>query len=136
MAGETRIQLRQVSVSATEATMGTHQVLIDRPTSKGGSDMGPMGGELFLAAAGGCFMSNLLAAIRARDSRVCDVHIEVIGKIADSPTRFEALELLLNSGAGDRDLLPQLVEIADRGCIMVNTLRGKLEVRLRIGSPA
>ena len=136
MAGEIRIQLDQVSVTATEATMGTHQVLIDRPTSKGGSDMGPMGGELFLAAVGGCFMSNLLAAIRARDSRVSDVHIEVIGKIADSPTRFEALELILTAGAGDRELLPQLVEIADRGCIMMNTLRGKLEVRLRIGSPA
>jgi hypothetical protein len=47
MAGEIRIQLRQVSVSATEATMGTHQVLIDRPTSKGGSDMGPMGENCF-----------------------------------------------------------------------------------------
>ena len=136
MAGEIRIQLRQVSVSTTEATMGTHQVLIDRPASKGGADMGPMGGELFLAAVGGCFMSNLLAAIRARDSKVSDVHIEVIGKIADNPTRFEALELVLTADAGDRELLPQLVEIADRGCIMMNTLRGKLVVRLRIGSPA
>src|SRR6185436_6930055 len=87
MAGEIRIQLRQVSVSTTEATMGTHQVLIDRPASKGGADMGPMGGELFLAGVGGCFMSNLLAAIRARDSRVSDVHIEVIGRITDNPTR-------------------------------------------------
>ena len=136
MAGEIRIQLRQVSVSTTEATMGTHQVLIDRPASKGGADMGPMGGELFLAGVGGCFMSNLLAAIRARDSRVSDVHIEVIGRITDNPTRFEALELILTADAGDRELLPQLVEIAVRGCIMMNTLRGKVEVRLRIGSPA
>jgi hypothetical protein len=28
------------------------------------------------------------------------------------------------------------VEIADRGCIMMNTLRGKLDVRIRIGALA
>jgi organic hydroperoxide reductase OsmC/OhrA len=35
-----------------------------------------MGGELFLAAVGGCFMSNLLAAINARESDVSDVRTE------------------------------------------------------------
>jgi hypothetical protein len=29
----------------------------------------------------------------------------------------------------------RLVEIADRGCIMMNTLRGKLDLRARIGLP-
>jgi putative redox protein len=134
MAGEIRIQLRQVSASTTEATMGTHQVMIDRPVSKDGAGMGPMGGQLFLASVGGCFMSNLLAAIRARDSKISDVHTEVIGTIADSPARFEALELVITADGPDREALPRLVEIADRGCIMMNTLRGKLDVRLRIGT--
>ena len=115
--------------------MGAHQVLVDRPASKGGADMGPMGGELFLAAVGGCFMSNLLAAIRARDSKLSDVHTEVIGTITDSPARFESLELFVTADGPDRELLPKLVEIADRGCIMMNTLRGMLDVRLRTGTP-
>jgi len=135
MAGEIKVQLRQVSASTTEATVGRHQVPIDRPASKGGADSGPMGGELFLAAVGGCFMSNLLAAIRARDSKISGVHTEVIGKIADSPARFEALELFITADGPDQELLPRLVEIADRGCIMMNTLRGKLDVRLQIGKP-
>src|SRR5579863_9424222 len=66
MAGEIKVQLLQVGDSTTEAAMRTHRVLIDRPGEKGGADAGPMGGELFLASLGGCFMSNLLAAIRAR----------------------------------------------------------------------
>ena len=33
-------------------------------------------------------------------------------------------------------VLERFVEIADRGCIMMNTLRGKLDVRIRIGVPA
>jgi len=49
MANQMKIQLRQISASTSEATMGRHQVLIDRPTAKGGADAGPMGGELFLA---------------------------------------------------------------------------------------
>ena len=32
----------------------------------------------------------------------------------------------------DRETLQKLVEIADRGCIMMNTLRGKLEVRIEV----
>ena len=55
MANEMKIKLRQTSASTSEATMGRHRVLIDRPTAKGGADAGPMGGELFLAALGGCF---------------------------------------------------------------------------------
>jgi putative redox protein len=135
MAGEMKIQLRQLSPSTTEATMGAHQLRIDRPASKGGADMGPMGGELFLASVGGCFMSNLLAAIRARDAKISDVRTEVTGTIADLPARFEALELFISADGPDRELLPRLVEIADRGCIMMNTLRGKLDVKLRVGAP-
>ena len=44
------IHVRQTSPSASEAVTGNHRVMIDRPTEKGGSDAGPMGGELFLAA--------------------------------------------------------------------------------------
>ena len=65
-----KIELRQVSTSTSEATLLTHRVLIDRPDDKGGADMNPMGGELFLASIGGCFMSNLLAAISAPKAEV------------------------------------------------------------------
>ena len=60
-------------------------MFIDRPAAKGGGDAGPMGGELFLAAVGGCFMSNLLAAIRGREADISDVRVEVVGILADSP---------------------------------------------------
>jgi putative redox protein len=88
MSAELKIQLRQMSPSAAEAVIGEHRVTIDRPSSKGGSDMGPMGGELFLAAIAGCFMSNLLAAIRTRRSAVRNVHIEVKGAVTGLPPVF------------------------------------------------
>lgn len=135
MASSMKVQLRQISASATEVTMGKHQVLIDRPEAKGGTDLGPMGGELFLAAAGGCFMSNLLAAIKARGADVSGVQTEVIGTLAESPARFTVLELRVTADHTDRELLEKLVEIAERACIIMNTLRGTLELTIRTAAP-
>jgi putative redox protein len=135
MANEMKIQLRQISPSASEATIRQHHVQIDRPAAKGGTDVGPMGGELFLAAVGGCFMSNLLAAIVARKAEISDVQVDVVGVIADSPSRFSGLELRVAAETGDPELLERLIEVADRGCIMMNTLRGALDLRVLAGTP-
>lgn len=124
---EMKIELRQVSESTSEATMRDHHVLIDRPQEKGGIDRGPMGGELFLASIGGCFMSNLLAAIRARKAEISDVRTLVTGTIIEAPARFSALEVRVTAN-GPVEQIERLVEVADKGCIMMNTLRGKLPV--------
>lgn len=126
------ICVRQTSASASEATIRGHRVAIDRPVEKGGTDQGPMGGELFLAAIGGCFMSTLLAAIKAREAQVSDVHTEVIGTLEGTPPRFSSVELSVSAACEDGQLLQKLVEIADRGCIIVNTLRGTLPLNVRI----
>src|ERR1700681_4541231 len=97
------IQIRQTGAATSEAVVRQHKVLIDRPTSKGGDDQGPMGGELFLASIGGCFMSNLLAAIRAREADVSDVRTEVIGSLAETPARFISVELCGSADYCDRD---------------------------------
>jgi putative redox protein len=134
MANEFKVQLRQISASTSEATMGSHRVLIDRPLEKNGTDQGPMGGQLFLASVGGCFMSNLLAAIKARESQVSNVQTEVTGVVAaDAPARFTSLELLV-AADGERQELEKLAEIAARGCIMVNTLRTVLDLRVQVGA--
>jgi putative redox protein len=134
MAGEMKVQLRQISASASEAAIGRHRVPIDRPAAKDGGDAGPMGGELFLAAVGGCFMSTLLAAIRAREAEISHVRVEVVGSLADSPSRFAGLELRVGAECRDPELFERLVGIADRSCIMMNTIRGALDVRVLIAA--
>jgi uncharacterized OsmC-like protein len=110
MASEMKVQLRQISASASEAAIGRHRVLIDRPAAKGGGDAGPMGGELFLAAVGGCFMSTLLDAIRAREAEIS--HMRVL----------------------DKELLERLVGTAERSRIMMNPIRGRLDVKVLIAA--
>jgi putative redox protein len=128
--------LRQISETASEALMGDYKITVDRPIEKGGTGTGPMGGDLFLASIGGCFMSNVLAAIRARNAAVSDVRVEVEGTVAGSPAVFTAIVVSVTAECSDRQLLEHLIEIADRGCIMMNTLRGKIDVQIRSGIAA
>ncbi|MDE3196209.1 MAG: OsmC family protein [Acidobacteriota bacterium] len=112
--------------------MREHRVLIDRPEAKGGSDAGPMGGELFLASIGGCFMSNLLAAAKARNLDLSGLRVEVTGELAPAPDRFVSVALAVSAAHANPAELAKVVEVAGRGCIMMNTLRGKLEIRTDI----
>ena len=133
MPNEIAVSLVQIGASTTEARIRQHKVLVDRPEAKGGADHGPMGGELFLAAVGGCLTSNLLAAIRARGAPVTRVHVDVTGTLTEAPSRFQAVDVRVTADCADADLLQKLVEIADRGCIMTNTLRAGTNLTVRLG---
>ena len=128
-----KVEIHQSSASVSEARIRQHTVLVDRPVAKGGEDKGPMGGELFLASIGGCFMSNLLAAIKSRGAAVTDAKAEVTGTLLESPARFASIHINVSAKYAERAEFEKLVEIAERGCVMMNTLRGKLEVTVEIG---
>jgi putative redox protein len=126
------VRIEQVGPSTAKGIARTHSVLIDRPVAKGGEDRGPLGGEYLLLALGGCFMSNLLAAIRAREAAVSDVRITVNGTIEGSPDRFTALALTIAATYQDAELMEKLVTIAERSCIVTNTLRSGVSIALTI----
>ncbi len=129
------IEVNQNGPATSEASVRGHRVVVDRPAAKGGDDKGPMGGELILAGLGGCFMSNLLAAIRAREADVTNAKTKVTATIADNPARFSAVELSVSADCEDPALLEKLVTIAERGCIAANTLRGGLDLTVKIEQP-
>jgi putative redox protein len=124
--------LEQQSATATLATIRQHAVIVDRPEAKEGTDHGPMGGELLLAGLGGCFMSNLFAAIRARNLPIDQVKTLVVGTLAEAPSRFESIELQVSARCDDVALLAKVVTIAERGCLVANTLRGAVDLKITI----
>jgi len=137
MARTIAIEVVQQGPTTSEARIRGHRVSIDRPVEKGGEDQGPMGGELFLASVGGCFMSTLLAAIRAREADVDDLSIEVQGTLDDDggPARYTALELVISGRSADPALFRKLVTIAERSCIMWVTLAPLLPMAVRLRDP-
>jgi putative redox protein len=130
------VNLNQMNDATSEAHIRTHDILIDRPESKGGNDQGAMGGELLLAALGGCFNSNLLAAIKARELDIDDIAIEINGNLEGTPPRYESIEMTVNSAYPDRDALEKLVLMSERSCIVANTLKNAVNLTVTVGEAA
>ncbi len=123
---EITVTLKQHETTASMATIRDHQFVIDRPESKGGNNAGPMGGELLLASVGGCFMSNLRAAIAAREGvSVEKIALTVTATLSDDMTRFSSIDMQVTAEA-DGSELQKLVTIAERACIAANTIRGSV----------
>lgn len=132
------VELAQVAPTTTEASIRHHTVRVDRPEAKGGADDGPMGGELLLAALGGCFASNLMAAINAREAPVENLRITVEGDLEEAPARFGAIRMTVVADTGDPALLDKLVTMSERACIVANTLRRETAVSVssRVAAPS
>ena len=105
MAQKVNVNVKQIAPTTSECTARHHRVLSDRPEAKGGADRGPMGGEMLLMGLGGCFMSNLLAAVKARDTAVSDIAIAVTGTLVEAPARFEAVKMTVSGRYEDRSEL-------------------------------
>jgi putative redox protein len=120
------VRVDQIGPATGQGTARTHSVVIDRPVEKGGSDRGPLGGELMLLSLGGCFLSNLLAAVGSRSADVSNVRIKVTGTIGGAPERFEAIDMHVTAKYADTELMRKLVGIAERGCLVTNTLKTAL----------
>jgi putative redox protein len=117
------VDVEQVGPSTGQARARSHSVLVDRPVEKGGSDRGPLGGEYLLMSLGGCFLSTLLAAVRTREADVSNVRVTVTGTIGGVPERFESMEVRVSAHYSDADLMRKLVALAERGCLVTNTLK-------------
>jgi putative redox protein len=118
--------MAQISPTTTEGTIRDHKVLVDRTLAKEGTDLGPMGGELLLAAVGGCFMSTLLAAVRGRQAPVTDIVTTVTGTLGSNPSRFTEIHLSVAGDYADREMMAKLVVIAERGCLVANSIKDGL----------
>jgi putative redox protein len=122
--------IEQSGPSVSKGVVRSHTVTIDRPTARGGTDQGPLGGEYLLVALGGCFMSNLLAAARAREAGVSNVRIEVSGTMEGTPERFTEFALNILADHRDAAMVRKLIGIAARACVVTNTLRQSAAVRM------
>lgn len=128
---EVEITRREQSTTS-EVHIRQHRVAVDRPLAKGGADQGPMGGELLLAALGGCFMSTLIAALTARELSVRDLAVRVSGTVDGTPPRFQSAKLEVRGSGLAQGELEKLVTVAERSCIVANTLRANLELTVAV----
>jgi len=129
---ELSARVRLVEGTTSLASSRSHSVAVDRPADKGGSDLGFLGGELFLAGEGGCFLSNVAAAARARGITLRRAEVLVRGVQAEAPPRFSAVQLEVELEAdASAEELDKLLLVAERGCIVSNTLKAGTQLTVR-----
>ena len=126
------VTVEQISSTASRGNARGLQVVMDRPETKGGTNEGMMGGEAILNGLGGCFMSNLLAAAKARGIELKNARANIEADIADAPARFTAIRMTVSAQCNPPEELTKLVTIAERGCIVANTLRAAVELRIMV----
>jgi len=124
------VNVDQQDQTSSRGEVRGHTLVMDRPEAKGGQNKGPMGGEALLMGLGGCFMSNLLAAAKAREVEISDARAEIAGEISDGPIRYTEINMRVSARCQPADALEKLVTIAERGCISANTLRNGLKLRI------
>ncbi len=129
---EIKVSVEQTSGSTSRGQARNHTVLCDRPQSKGGADAGAMGGELFLMGLGGCFMSNLLAAAKVRESTATDFRVAITAQLEGTPPRFTGVEMVVSADYPDRQELEKLSLIAERGCIVANTIKDAVVLTITV----
>ena len=107
-------------------------IIVDRPEAKGGGGQGLMGGQYLLIGVGGCFCSNLFAAAQARSIEIEGLQVNIGGDISeDAPKRFERIVLAVSyASCSHEDEFPKLLQIAEKGCLSVNTLLKGAEVKV------
>lgn len=132
MANRIVVQVNQIGPTASEGEVRGHKLMMDRPVAKGGEDRGPMGGETMLAALGGCFMSNLLAAAASREMKLSGVQLEISGTLESAPPRYSAIHMRIMADQADGDQFAKLVTIAERGCIVANTMKAAVDLTIEI----
>ena len=134
---EISVELARVDdTTTTEGSVRHYRVLVDRPSEKQGDDRGAMGGELPLISLGGCFMGNAIAAARARRVRVEDFRARVTGALTEHPQRYAAARLEVSGRGVEAASFAKIMAISERVCIVANTLRACLDLKIEVTEPA
>ena len=128
------VTVDQLDHSSSKGQARDHALIMDRPEPKGGQDRGPMGGEALLMGLGGCFMSNLLAAAKARKIELSDARVQIAGELADAPPRYTAIHMTVTAHCQPSSELGKLSTIAERGCIVANTLKNAVDLTVECAS--
>ena len=135
-----QVKVKQHGGYRTECTAGNHQLIIDQPTTAGGSDGGPSPLEYQLMALGGCIaaIGRLITNQRRLPVRGFDMDIRgtidtdpLLGKPSSNRVGFSTIEVHVRV---DADLSPEekkrLIEEVEGRCPISENLQNATPVKI------
>jgi putative redox protein len=57
----------------------------------------------------------------------------ISGTLENSPPHFSAVELTISADHNDKEQMEKLITIAERGCIVANTLKKSVDLSITLG---
>lgn len=122
MATEVKVQLVEGTLGVASAR--SHAIVVDRNANLGGSDLGFTGGEVFFTGIGTCLLTTLIGAARARDITLTKVEFNITGETETGPSRWTSINVnAIVEGDASTEEIQKLVTIAERSCIVSNTVQ-------------
>jgi pyruvate dehydrogenase E2 component (dihydrolipoamide acetyltransferase) len=126
----------------TEGRFGRHLVLVDEPTSFGGTDSAANPAELLLAALGASLSVTLRCHAALLGLKVGRIRVELEGDLdirgffdADPAVRSGFAELRLHlqiESDASPEALARLMAAADRGCPVLDACRGATPISIEL----
>lgn len=107
-----------------------HEIVIDEPSSAGGSDGGMMPTEAFCASIAACFCLALAHVAGKRGRELPELCVVVRAQRAGRELRYERFEIEAQADVAE-EVLGNLIEPARRVCWVSNTLASGVQLDYR-----
>jgi putative redox protein len=108
------------------------EVLVDEPTTAGGTDSGPKPTELLLASLGACFALAVAHVARKHGRELPDVRVQVRGEYRGAG--FD--RIVVEATSSEPELVRSVLEQAIRSSYVSNTIRGRPGIEYRVAPAA
>ncbi len=115
-------------------TAGPRTVTFDRAVQRGGADEGMRAAEGLLLATGACLAITIAAAAQSRGIELGRCRVRVRGETADGPSRVARIAIDAELPDVAPEVARHLIEVAERGCTVANTLRNPPELRITVAA--
>ena len=77
-------------------------------------------------------MSNLLAVVQSRETKASGLALEITGTLEGTPARFTAVHMRVTGRYEDRAQMEKLVTMAERACIVANTIKSAVKLSFAV----
>lgn len=125
-----KVQVKYQEGEKFIAQVKSHQIVVDQPKEKGGTDMGMNPLEIFLSSLGSCVAVYAKRYCQGAKIDISGLAIEVESELSqDKPIRFKDIKVKINLSQDIGDKKESLIRFV-RNCPIHNSITGQPNIEI------